>query len=89
MMSISLTITVPTSGTSVAVYGSLGSFDVYGVPVSSYSVDGENTATYTAPIIEPPGFQVRVLFYQSPTLSAGTHELVITNQNGTSPSVLL
>lgn len=32
-------------GTSIAVYGSVGSVDVYGVPISSYST------TYTAPII--------------------------------------
>lgn len=75
-------------GTSVAVYGSLGSVDVYGIPVSSYSVDGGNTATYTAPIIQPGGFQTHVAFYQSPVLPPGTHELVITNVNGTAPSVL-
>lgn len=77
-----------TKGTSVAVYGSLGSVDVYGIPVSSYSVDGGNTATYTAPIIQPGGFQTHVAFYQSPVLPPGTHELVITNVNGTAPSVL-
>lgn len=75
-------------GTSIAVYGSVGSVDVYGVPISSYSVDDRNTTTYTAPIIQPGGFLTHVAFYQSPILPPGTHELVITNLNGSVPSVL-
>lgn len=88
MYNLLLTCNNYSTGTSVAVYGSLGSVDVYGIPVSSYSIDGGNAATYTAPLIQPGGFQTRVLFYQSPPLSPGTHELVITNLNGTAPNVL-
>lgn len=88
MYNLLLTCNNYSTGTSVAVYGSLGSVDVYGIPVSSYSIDGGDTATYTAPLIQPGGFQTRVLFYQSPPLSPGTHELVITNLNGTAPNVL-
>lgn len=88
MYNLLLTCNNYLTGTSVAVYGSLGSVDVYGIPVSSYSIDGGNTATYAAPVIQPGGFQTRVLFYQSPPLSPGTHELVITNLNGTAPNVL-
>lgn len=70
------------------MYGSVGSVDVYGVPISSYSVDDRNTTTYTAPIIQTGGFLTHVAFYQSPILPPGTHELVITNLNGSVPSVL-
>ena len=74
-------------GTAIEVYGSLGSWDVYGVPVSSYVIDGGDEATYTAPIIAPGFFEARILFYRSPPLDPGAHTLVITNKNGTKPCV--
>lgn len=65
----------------------MGSWDVYGVPVSDYTIDGGDPATYTAPIIAPPFFEARILFYRSPPLQSGEHTLVITNKNGTTPCV--
>ena len=67
--------------------GSLGSVDVYGIPSTSYAIDGTVLANYTAPIIDPGFFQLNVTFFTSPTLTAGTHTLVITNLNGTAPNV--
>lgn len=64
-----------TTATSIAVYGSLGSVDVYGIPVSSYAIDELHAATYTAPIILPGGFETNVFFHQSPTLASRLHEL--------------
>ncbi|KIP10384.1 hypothetical protein PHLGIDRAFT_240261 [Phlebiopsis gigantea 11061_1 CR5-6] len=82
-----MTATLQFTGTGVEVYGSLGSWDVYGVPVSSYVVDGGDEATYTAPLIQPGFFEARILFYRSPPLDPGAHTLVITNKNGTKPCV--
>lgn len=77
-------------GTGVEVYGSLGSIDVYGRPVSSYELDGlpDTQTQYQAPIIEPGFFTDHTLFYRSPSLSDQEHTLVVTNVNGTKPSVL-
>ncbi|EKM59919.1 uncharacterized protein PHACADRAFT_206139 [Phanerochaete carnosa HHB-10118-sp] len=77
------------NGTGIEVYGSLGSYDVYGVPVSSYEIDGfpDTLVEYTAPLITPGTFAAHVLFYRSPPLQPAEHTLVITNINGTAPSV--
>lgn len=74
-------------GTGVEVYGSQGSFDLYGQPTTLYTVDGLYNATYQAPVIQPPLYTVHTLFYRSPPLPLGEHTLVITNLNGTSPNV--
>ena len=55
--------------------------------MSDYAVDGGERTIYTAPVIATGYFEARVLFYCSPPLEAGTHTLVITNMNGTEPSV--
>ncbi|KIP10385.1 hypothetical protein PHLGIDRAFT_240263 [Phlebiopsis gigantea 11061_1 CR5-6] len=85
-----MTATFVFTGTGVEVYGSQGSYDVYGVPVSSYEIDGlpDTRVQYTAPVIDPGSFTSHTLFYRSPPLSAAEHTLVITNINGTAPSVL-
>ncbi|PSR92234.1 hypothetical protein PHLCEN_2v4764 [Hermanssonia centrifuga] len=75
------------NGTGVEVYGSQGSFDVYGQPVTSYTVDGSSYATYQTPVIPSPEFTVHTLFYRSPPLPAGEHELLVTNMNGTQPNL--
>ncbi|KAI0340847.1 hypothetical protein BDW22DRAFT_1430511 [Trametopsis cervina] len=75
-------------GTGVEVYGSVASYDWFGVPVSTYTVDnfGPNT-TFRAPIVQPGSVRYNVLFYRSPPLPAGQrHTLRIINMNGTSPS---
>ncbi|GJE87524.1 hypothetical protein PsYK624_036070 [Phanerochaete sordida] len=84
-----MTATFVFNGTEIEVYGSLGSWDVYGVPVSTYEIDGlpGTQTTYTAPLITPGTFSSHVLFYRSPPLSAAEHTLVITDTNGTAPSV--
>jgi hypothetical protein len=72
----------------VEVYGAVGSYDVYGVPISTYTLDGGPEELYTAPIIESGYAQFPVLFYASPVLGPGNHTLVLTNRNGTAPSTL-
>ncbi|KAI0340849.1 hypothetical protein BDW22DRAFT_355577 [Trametopsis cervina] len=74
------------TGTGVEVYGSLGSIDVYGRPVTTYSVDGGRSSTYQAPVLDPGLVELHVMFYRSPPLSPGQHTLVITNTNGTKPT---
>ncbi|CCM03342.1 uncharacterized protein FIBRA_05471 [Fibroporia radiculosa] len=80
------TATFTFNGTSIAVYGSLGSIDVYGQPQTQYSIDGEVSAVYDAPIITPGTYTDHTLFYCSPPLTAGVHTLGIENLNGTAPS---
>ncbi|KAI0705757.1 hypothetical protein C8T65DRAFT_740797 [Cerioporus squamosus] len=74
-------------GTLVSAIGSLGSVDVYGIPSTSYAIDGTPLLNYTAPVIPPGGFRLNVTFFTSPTLSPGNHQLTITNLNGTKPNV--
>ncbi|GBE80053.1 hypothetical protein BKA93DRAFT_202935 [Sparassis latifolia] len=81
-----MTATFTFTGISVAAYGSLGSWDVFGRPVTSYTIDGNYISAYQAPIVDPPYYTVNTLYFQSSELSQGTHTLVITNLNGTPPS---
>ncbi|CAA7269960.1 unnamed protein product [Cyclocybe aegerita] len=60
-------------GSSVAVYGTVGTNDI--LAVSSYTIDGGSPVNYTAPRVSSN--QYRHLFFQSPTLPRGTHTLVI------------
>ncbi|KAF8148381.1 hypothetical protein B0H34DRAFT_811912 [Crassisporium funariophilum] len=64
-------------GSSVAVYGTIGSND-FPAAVSSYSIDGGPSKTYTARATTIKIFTE--LFFQSATLGAGQHTLVITNE---------
>ncbi|KAI0784870.1 hypothetical protein C8Q75DRAFT_696081, partial [Abortiporus biennis] len=75
------------TGTQVTVFGSQGSVDVYGQPTTTYTIDGVTVGRYTTPVIQPGFFTALTQFFQSDTLSAGEHTLVITNVNGTSPNV--
>ena len=75
-------------GTFVSVVGSLGSVDVYGVPTTTYAIDGSVVDTYTAHVLAPGLFRLNQTFFDSPTLEPGNHTLVITNVNGTSPNVV-
>lgn len=75
-------------GTGVEVYGSVGSYDVCGVPIPSYELDGlpASEVQYQAQIIEPPHFTWNTMFYRSALLQPDQHTLVITNLNGTPPA---
>jgi len=80
------TATFTFTGIGIEVYGSQGSIDVFGQPVTTYSIDGVYSATYQAPVIAPGYYTAHTLFYRSPPLTAAQHTLVITNTNGTAPS---
>ncbi|THH29395.1 hypothetical protein EUX98_g4807 [Antrodiella citrinella] len=82
-----LTATFKFTGTGVEVYGSQGSVDVYGVPTTTYTIDGALTGTYVQPVIAPGFFTTHTLFFRSPSLTPGAHELVIKTTNGTSPNM--
>src|ERR1700733_12299996 len=71
----------PISGTSVSVYGTI---DIMGDvnnpynPVTTYSIDGSIAATYIG-LRNSFAVQYRVPFFQSSTLGAEQHTLVINN----------
>ena len=69
------------------VLGPVGSWDVHGVPSTSYAIDGKVLSNYTAPTVESGTFESDVLYFTSPTLDQGKHTLTITNLNGTAPNV--
>ena len=69
------------------VLGPVGSWDVHGVPSTSYAIDGKVLSNYTAPTVESGTFESDVLYFTSPTLDQGKHTLAITNLNGTAPNV--
>ncbi len=77
------------AGIGVEVYGSVESIDVYGRPVTTYEIDGlgSTSTTYQAQLIAPGYYTARTLFYRSAALSDGNHTIVITNMNGTAPTV--
>ncbi|KAJ3556880.1 hypothetical protein NM688_g1782 [Phlebia brevispora] len=83
--SAGMTASFSFNGTGVEVYGPLGSG--YGQPSALFTVDNSNNATFTAPSPQPGSYTSGNLFYRSPPLPDGVHELVITNLNGTSPNV--
>ncbi|KAI0794777.1 hypothetical protein C8Q74DRAFT_1366177 [Fomes fomentarius] len=69
------------------VAGSMGSWDVQGIPTSQYDIDDHTMGTFTAPIIEP-GFRIsNQTYFTSDDLPSGEHQLTITNVNGTKPNV--
>lgn len=71
-------MTYPTSlGTSISVYGLVSPGGTGNTPSSFYSVDGQNSKTYTAS--PTSSTQSQVLFYNSGTLPNGPHNLVLIN----------
>ena len=62
--------------------------DVYGVPTTTYAIDGSVVDTYTTPVLAPGLFRLNQTFFNSPTLEPGNHTLVITNVNGTSQNMV-
>ncbi|PPQ81862.1 hypothetical protein CVT25_013462 [Psilocybe cyanescens] len=70
-------VSIPFNGTAISVWGTL-SGSVAGPVLTSYQVDGlpiinvENSS-----LVDEPQFQV--MFYQSPGLKPGMHNLLITN----------
>ncbi|KAI0758001.1 hypothetical protein C8Q74DRAFT_291487 [Fomes fomentarius] len=82
-----MTVSFRFTGTQVMVAGSMGSWDVQGVPTSQYDIDSRTVGTFTAPIIEP-GFRIsNQTYFTSDDLPPGEHQLTITNVNGTKPNV--
>ncbi|KAF9051336.1 hypothetical protein BJ165DRAFT_878033 [Panaeolus papilionaceus] len=75
--SVGNSATVNFIGNSIAVYGMLGPHPPDAPAVTTYQIDGDSPTTY-APA-SPSTQVIRLLFYQSPTLSYGSHKLVMTN----------
>ena len=74
-------------GTGIQVVGTLERSDKYGQPTSSYAIDGETVGSYTAPFTPELHTGWNTTFFAKHDLSPGTHEIVVTNVNGTSPNV--
>ncbi|TFK37821.1 hypothetical protein BDQ12DRAFT_666725 [Crucibulum laeve] len=74
-----LQFTVPTLGTSIAVFGTILASDsnIQGNPLSTYSIDDQLVTTF-APS-EETFRQHNVLFYRSATLPQGIHILLVTS----------
>ena len=60
---------------------------MYGVPSTTYTIDGVLAGNYTAPVVAPGYALLNRTFFTSPTLDPGAHSLVITNVNGTAPNM--
>lgn len=75
-------------GTGIEVWGTVGSYDVYGVPLSTYAIDDGPQVSFSAPLVDPGFVRAPVQYFQSARLSAAQHTLTITNVNGTAPSLL-
>ncbi|KAF8064350.1 hypothetical protein FPV67DRAFT_216773 [Lyophyllum atratum] len=66
------------TGSSVAVYGTVADSGVYkDPPISTYSIDGSSSVTYSA--VPGSKAQYKQRYFQSPDLSDGEHTLVITS----------
>ncbi|EJF62126.1 hypothetical protein DICSQDRAFT_146415 [Dichomitus squalens LYAD-421 SS1] len=75
------------TGTGIQVVGTLERSDKYGQPTTSYAIDGETVGTYTAPFTPDLHTGWNTTFFSKRDLSPETHEVVVTNTNGTSPNV--
>ncbi|KIJ91276.1 hypothetical protein K443DRAFT_686168 [Laccaria amethystina LaAM-08-1] len=71
------TAQVSFNGTSIGVYGTIVQKGLLQDPISSYTVDSNTPVVFTGK--SQATIQYKQLFFQSPTLSAGTHTLTITN----------
>ena len=72
-------------GTGVQVVGILGPSVTNGQPTTEYAVDGQFVATYEAPFTDEAVYNVT--FFSKRDLTLGEHTLLITNLNGTSPTL--
>ncbi|KDR69934.1 hypothetical protein GALMADRAFT_230300 [Galerina marginata CBS 339.88] len=74
-------------GTSVAVFGTISPKKSDSIaPISSYSIDGAAPVEFKA--AQTPDTQYSQQFFQSPTLPAGQHTLIITNKLHSDPTFL-
>lgn len=75
------------AGTGVHVVGTLSATDMYGLPTTTYLVDGEVASTYTAPLLPSTETLYNVTFFSALNLAPGNHTVTIENMNGTSPNM--
>lgn len=75
------------TGTTISVYGTIAGGLRARAPRSSYSIDGGTPVEYEAELTR--AVQYNVQFFQSPTLSEGTHTLTITNTGDDSAQFFL
>ncbi|PPQ76284.1 hypothetical protein CVT26_009679 [Gymnopilus dilepis] len=71
------TATLHFSGTGISVFGTIPNIGRGTSPSSSYSIDGSTSGSFTG--TQRSDVQYKVVFFQSSTLSAGDHTLVVTN----------
>ena len=64
----------------------MGILDGLGQPVANFSVDGSPNQTYTAPAPIDVAMH-NITFFATQGLQLGTHTLLVTNVNETSPNI--
>ncbi|EIW51676.1 uncharacterized protein TRAVEDRAFT_54429 [Trametes versicolor FP-101664 SS1] len=74
------------TGTGVHVVGTLSATDMYGLPTTTYLVDGAIVSTYTAPLLPSTETLYNVTFFSALNLAPGNHTVTIENMNGTRPN---
>ncbi|KAL1941911.1 hypothetical protein VTO73DRAFT_6911 [Trametes versicolor] len=74
------------TGTGVHVVGTLSATDMYGLPTTTYLVDGAIVSTYTAPLLPSTETLYNVTFFSALNLTPGNHTVTIENMNGTRPN---
>ena len=77
LFSTSILLTPFRKGTGISVFGTIPNIGRGTSPSSSYSVDGSTSGSFTG--TQRSDVQYKVVFFQSSTLSAGDHTLVVTN----------
>lgn len=75
--SLGATAKIRFSGTGIAVYGTIGPKYSGQDPISLYTLDNNSPTTYHGKA--EANSQYRKLFFQSPVLRSGIHELTVTN----------
>ncbi|KAI0737767.1 hypothetical protein C8Q80DRAFT_303267 [Daedaleopsis nitida] len=79
-----ITVTLDFEGTGIQVVGILDRSVDSGYATTSYYIDGKPLSTYTSPFEDTRKFEIS--FYSVHNLSPGKHNILISNDNGTSPN---
>ncbi|KAI0737765.1 hypothetical protein C8Q80DRAFT_1114585, partial [Daedaleopsis nitida] len=80
------TVSLTFHGTGIQVITTGESVERAGVPQTTYTIDGNFVQKVTQHLKAEGETDFNVTVFEKQDLPAGDHELVITNNNGTSPS---
>ncbi|KAI0677767.1 hypothetical protein C8Q78DRAFT_109702 [Trametes maxima] len=82
-----LTAWLAFTGTGIQVVGTIEPSGLNGRPTTTYSIDGKLVGSFEAPFLADGPARYNVTFYAIHNLTAGDHEILINNTNGTGPNV--